>query len=203
MADARRIIVIAPEQRKRLDEYLASGFDGFLIKPVRQSSLEAMLLPAHNIEVNTVPVAEGPGSGEVGNKRSLRILLAEDNDINALLVSALLKKQGHRVDHVKDGQEAIKAAIQVAYDIVLMDVHMPEMDGLAATKEIRALDAPNGEVPILALTANVMAEDKQRCFDAGMNEFLPKPIVAEELELMLDRFANGGTAIEPGAAHAG
>jgi len=193
VAKARRIIAIVPEQRKKLEEYLASGFDGYLIKPVRQGSLENMLRLA------------GTGSAEHGDgalhadethgdgPRSLRVLLAEDNDINALLATSLLKRQGHRIDHVKNGREAIEAAIQVAYDVVLMDVHMPEVDGLTATREIRKLEGANGDVPILALTANVLSEDKEKCFRAGMDAFLPKPLVAEELDAVLHDWARGGT----------
>jgi len=86
----------------------------------------------------------------------------------------------------------VEAAIQVAYDVILMDVHMPEMDGLTATREIRRLEGRNGDVPVLALTANVMSEDKDRCFRAGMDAFLPKPLVAEELDAVLHEWARGG-----------
>jgi len=192
VANARRIIVIVPEQRRQLEEYLASGFDGYLIKPVRQASLENMLrLSEHSAMAEGEEEKEQLAAGHA-EPRSLRVLLAEDNDINALLATSLLKKQGHRVDHVKNGRGAIEAAIQVAYDVILMDVHMPEVDGLAATREIRKLDGPNGNVPILALTANVLTEDKDRCFRAGMDAFLPKPLVAEELDAVLHDWARGG-----------
>ncbi len=203
VADARRIIVIAPEQRKRLDEFLASGFDGFLIKPVRQSSLEKMLLSANDQAREAERAEPHLGHGAERPAHSLRILLAEDNDINALLATSLLKRRGHRVDHVKDGQQAIEAAIQVVYDVILMDVQMPEVDGLTASREIRKLEGANGRVPILALTANVLSEDRKKCYEAGMNEFLAKPFVAEELDAMLHHWANGGPANPHGAAHAG
>ncbi len=192
VAEARRIIVIVPEQRKRLEEYLASGFDGYLIKPVRQTSLENMLHLGGNPDAKAEDEACADEGYAPAEPRSLRVLLAEDNDINALLATSLLKRQGHRVDHVKDGQQAIEAAIQVAYDVVLMDVHMPEVDGLAATREIRKLEGANGNVPILALTANVLSEDKERCFRAGMDAFLPKPLVAEEPDAVLHEWARGG-----------
>jgi len=190
LENARRIIVIAPEQRRQLDGYLGSGFDGYLIKPVRQSSLEKVLNPA-----NQAPVKENDGADRRGaetSKSSLRILLAEDNDINALLATSLLKKQGHRVDHVVNGRQAVEAAIQVTYDIILMDVHMPEVDGLSATGKIRALEGPSAQTPILALTANAMSEDKKRCLKAGMDDFMPKPFVADELTAMLEKWSNRG-----------
>jgi len=187
--DARRIIVIVPEQRKQLEQYLASGFDGYLIKPVRQASLENMLRLASQSSADDFDTAATDAPHE---PRSLRVLLAEDNDINALLATSLLKKQGHRVDHAKNGREAVEAAIQVAYDVILMDVHMPEVDGLNATRQIRRLEGANGDVPIMALTANVMSEDKEKCFRAGMDAFLPKPLVAEELDAVLHDWARGG-----------
>jgi len=192
VAMARRIIVIAPEQRKQLDQYLASGFDGYLIKPVRQGSLENILRLSDQALADEAADEGGADQTTADEPRSLRVLLAEDNDINALLATTLLKRQGHRVDHAKNGLEAVEAAIQVAYDVILMDVHMPEMDGLAATREIRRLEGPNGDVPVLALTANVMTEDKDRCFRAGMDAFLPKPLVAEELDAVLHDWARGG-----------
>jgi len=189
VTDARRIIVIVPEQRKQLEQYLASGFDGYLIKPVRQASLENMLRLASQSSADDF---DAPANIAAHEPRSLRVLLAEDNDINALLATSLLKKQGHRVDHAKDGREAVEAAIQVAYDVILMDVHMPEVDGLNATRQIRRLEGANGDVPIMALTANVMSEDKEKCFRAGMDAFLPKPLVAEELDAVLHDWARGG-----------
>jgi PAS domain S-box-containing protein len=191
VANARRIIVIGPEQRKQLDHYLDSGFDGYLIKPVRQCSIEGMLRLSDRALTDD-RAADGAAADGQNEPRSLRVLLAEDNDINALLATSLLKKQGHRVDHAKNGREAVEAAIQVAYDVILMDVHMPEMDGLSATREIRKLEGANGDVPVLALTANVLTEDKERCFRAGMDAFLPKPLVAEELDAVLHDWARGG-----------
>lgn len=205
LENARRIILIAPEQRRRLKHYLSSGFDGYLIKPVRQVSMEKILSPDNRVEDGSdFAAAEDV---EDTKSHSLRILLAEDNEINALLATSLLRKQGHKVDHVLNGREAVEAAIQITYDIILMDVHMPEVDGLSATGQIRALESPSARTPILALTANAMSEDKRRCVEAGMDDFMPKPFVVEELISMLEKWTKAaddtGTPDDQGAAATG
>ncbi len=203
LAEARRIVVITPEQRRNLDEYLESGFDGYLIKPVRQSSLQKILSPALD-GADSAGLATAHVETEEKATQSMRILLAEDNEINSLLATSLLKKQGHKVDHVVNGREAVEAAIQVTYDIILMDVQMPEVDGHEATRQIRAIDGPGRDVPIVALTANAMSEDKHMCIEVGMNDFLPKPFVAQDLMDMLSRWTEpSGDTDDQGAAATG
>jgi signal transduction histidine kinase/ActR/RegA family two-component response regulator len=110
-----------------------------------------------------------------------RILVAEDNSTNRLVVTKILERMGHRVDSVCNGLEAIEAVRTIPYDLVLMDVMMPEMDGLAATRGIRALAAPNGEIAIIGLTASALREEETACMQAGMDLFATKPITAERL----------------------
>ncbi len=124
--------------------------------------------------------------------RRLRILLAEDNATNRLVAVTRLKMMGHRVDTVASGQEAVEAVRSVPYDLVLMDVMMPEMDGLTATRAIRALPGPAAEIPIVAMTANVFLQHQQECMAAGMDGFLGKPIMPQQLASILDR-AGAGT----------
>ena len=118
--------------------------------------------------------------------RQLAILLAEDNRLNRKVAVALLQKMGHRVDVAENGARAVEAVEQGHYDLVLMDCEMPVMDGYDATRAIRALPR-HAAVPIVAMTAYAMAEDRQRCLDAGMNEYVSKPISVERLRQAIDR----------------
>jgi len=120
---------------------------------------------------------------------SLRILVAEDNAVNQLLISTLLKQLGHDVDLVENGREAVEQVQAVPYDLVLMDIQMPEMDGTSATRQIRALGSKVSRIPIVALTANAMVEDRQAYLAAGMNDYLSKPIQAKQLSAVLERMA--------------
>jgi signal transduction histidine kinase/ActR/RegA family two-component response regulator len=130
------------------------------------------------------PVAAAPA-------RRLRILLAEDNATNRLVASSRLQLMGHRVDAVADGQEAVEAVQAAPYDMVLMDVMMPEMDGLAATRAIRELAGDVSKLPIVALTANAFHEDEKECLAAGMDAFLSKPVSAAQLAEVVDQVIAG------------
>ena len=135
----------------------------------------------------TLPVVlQLPPSNAPASFSSLRVLLAEDNAVNALLASVLLRKVGHHVTHVKTGREALDALGQHQFDLVLMDVQMPEMDGLEATAEIRRLEARTGRhIPIVAFTAHAMAEDRKRFLDAGADGYLTKPFTPEQLHAVI------------------
>jgi CheY-like chemotaxis protein len=110
-----------------------------------------------------------------------RVLLVEDNPTNLLLARRILEKAGYRVVVALNGREGVEAASKGEFDVILMDVQMPILDGCAATKEIRQLPGTAGQIPILALTASVFAEDSERCFEAGMDDFVGKPFKAGEL----------------------
>jgi len=119
---------------------------------------------------------------DVAKPNSLRVLLVEDNAVNQMLAMAILKKAGHRVDLATDGVEAVKSASNNQYDVVLMDIQMPNMDGLEATRHIRAMDDPKfANVYIVAITANALLGDRETCLAAGMNDYLPKPIDQKRL----------------------
>jgi CheY-like chemotaxis protein len=120
---------------------------------------------------------------------SLHILLAEDNEINQKVAVSLLKKAGHTVQVAQNGHEAVLAVQNGPFDVILMDMHMPEMDGLAATRAIRCLPAPASALPIVALTAAGALSDIQTCMDAGMNYFLVKPFRMERLSSILNELA--------------
>ncbi len=121
---------------------------------------------------------ENPLNPEIAG---LRILLAEDNDINQRLALALLKQRGWEATAVRNGREALRALRTDRYDLVLMDVQMPEMDGLEATRRIREEEkGRGGHIPVIGLTAGAFAEDRERCLEAGMDDYLPKPFKAKE-----------------------
>jgi PAS domain S-box-containing protein len=129
-----------------------------------------------------LPRPTGPGRGPTPPVRPLHILLAEDNPVNQRLTMRLLEWQGHRVSVAASGREALARVEKGAFDLVLMDVQMPEMDGLEATAAIRQREAATGRhLPILALTAHAMKGDRERCLAAGMDDYLAKPIQPEQL----------------------
>jgi CheY-like chemotaxis protein len=114
--------------------------------------------------------------------RALRVLLAEDNGVNRLVATQMLIKRGHSVTSAVNGREALAAATREPFDLILMDVQMPEMDGYEATAAIRRLEsARNVYTPIIALTAHAMKGDRERCLLAGMDEYVAKPLDAAEL----------------------
>ena len=183
----------------------AAGFDAYLIKPVRRVSLiqrVAALLNSKDSGTTESPLP-APEAQKPVVQAALRVLVAEDNRINVMLANSLLTKMGHRVDTVANGREALEALSRAPYDLVLMDVHMPEMDGLEATRRIRLAEAAGrrrGRLPIVALTASALEGDKQICLDAGMDDFLPKPLDPDQLRTVLARYAVGETPADIAAA---
>ena len=126
-----------------------------------------------------------------------RVLLVEDNEINQEVARELLQRAGISVDLAENGQEAVERAAAGDYDAVLMDVQMPIMDGLEATRRIRALASARATVPIIAMTANAMAEDRQRCIEAGMNDHLGKPVDVNRLYALLGQWTGAGETSAP------
>jgi CheY-like chemotaxis protein len=112
---------------------------------------------------------------------NLSILVAEDNDIIRKLILKLLERKGFRADFVVNGKDTVAAVGQKSYDVVLVEMQMPEMDGISATRAIRALAGPERDVPIVALTANALVGQRESCHAAGMNDFLTKPIQPDAL----------------------
>lgn len=120
-------------------------------------------------------------------RKNYKILLAEDNIINQKVAIRMLNSSGYKVDAVMNGEQAINIYSDQDYDLILMDVQMPEMDGFTATKKIREMDPPKNSIPIIAITAHALVGDRERCLEAGMNDYVSKPIMAKDIVQIIDR----------------
>jgi CheY-like chemotaxis protein len=162
------------------------GIAACLTGPVTRTELRDALCRALGGEISEAESGPKARPESPGPTRRLRVLLAEDNLVNQRVATRLLEREGHVVTLAANGAEAVAAFSQGEFDLVLMDVQMPEMDGLEATRRIRA--AKNGDrVPIVALTAFAMKSDEERCLQAKMNGYLSKPITAARLNEMIER----------------
>lgn len=185
------VALIPQEKRDLIETYRADGAAGYLIKPLRQESLiERVALAAGAANEERPIIANDERANAMPKSLGLRVLLAEDNPINALLAKSLLARNGCHVDTVGNGAEAVAALDAAPYDLVLMDMHMPVMDGFAATRAIRAKQGRAATTPVIALTAAAMEEDRRACKAAGMNDFITKPLDPDMLSSVLERWTN-------------
>jgi signal transduction histidine kinase/DNA-binding response OmpR family regulator len=162
------------------------GVASYLTKPVSQAELLDAILIAVAGAVKVAPTAKAVPSVPVG--AGLRILLAEDNVINRALAAGILEKRGHSLVHAGNGREAVEAFSDGSFDLILMDLQMPEMDGFEATGRIRQLEeATGGHITIVAVTAHAMTGDRERCLAAGMDDYVSKPLRKEDLLRALAR----------------
>jgi len=195
-------LVLLPSAGKRGDAQRCRELkvNGYLTKPVIHSELyEALKAIMHG--------KDQPGSGPVTRhqvreaRESCSILLVDDVEINRELARIILEKQGHRVTQATDGQEALSAARKGGFDLVLMDIQMPVMDGFEATNEIRAFELSQGlqPMPIVAMTAYALQGDKDRCLAAGMDEYITKPIREDDLRAVIDRLIFGKAEQDQGS----
>ena len=195
LAAARVVLLLAPGQRSTFSCGDGSDISALLHKPVKRSQLHGVFRALMNLEPApvivpkpapvVVPVRPARGKG-------VRVLVVEDNSVNQKVVIKQLQKIGFKSDAVGNGVEALEATAKVAYDVVLMDCQMPEMDGFTATREIRRREALVGmHTPIVALTANALEGDREKCLAAGMDDYLSKPVKIEQLRATLERWAAG------------
>ena len=157
--------------------------DATLVKPPRQARLLAAL-GGNAAPAEPAPPAARPAPRPNGR----RLLLVEDSPTNQMVATAFLKAAGYRVDVAANGLEGVEAVRTVPYDLVLMDIAMPEMDGLSATRAIRALPPPAGARPVIAMTADTMEGDRERCLAAGMNDHVGKPVDRTRLLEVVERW---------------
>jgi len=195
IADTRLVMLTSLGMRgdaKRLQEI---GFVGYAVKPVRHEELKGVLSQAlaDGEDGRSRPMATRHTAREAlpdFSHQKARILLAEDNITNQKVALGILKKLGLSADAVANGREAIESLKTLPYDLILMDVQMPEMDGMEATRQIRSgqFRAPNEDIPIIAMTAHAMQGDKDKCLQAGMNDFVAKPVSPSSLAEALHRW---------------
>lgn len=181
---ARAVIALTPQEaRESIASSRAAGFHTYALKPVRRASLANRI----KLALGEAPV-ERPARALLAG---LRVLLAEDNPVNALLARTLLSRAGCVVTAVHDGEEALAAAAASAYDLILLDIRMPRLDGLETAQRIRAGQGPCAGAPIVALTADAGETERAQAFKAGMDDFITKPIDAARLLAVAERFTGG------------
>jgi CheY-like chemotaxis protein/anti-sigma regulatory factor (Ser/Thr protein kinase) len=197
------LMLTSGEKRGDMRRWREMGAAAHLMKPVRRAELRAAIVQAlrrpenDQIAEPASPVAEPSGHLPPGAPRS-RILLAEDNVVNQRVAARLLEKSGHSVVIAGNGKEAIAALQRESFDMVLMDVQMPEMDGLEATKAIRDDEAgQHKHIPIIAMTAHAMTGDRERCLAAGMDGYLSKPIRAADLLKLIEQTSQQSIQMAP------
>ena len=196
----RAVIIVDPAERGDIPAFRAQGFNGYLVRPVRPLSLLTQLFAREPQAAQAAELRVVEGSVERAAEAEsvgASILLAEDNDINALLASTVLEKSGARVVRARNGAEAVARARNElsqgkGFDLVLMDIHMPDMDGVEAARRIRELypeaaRAGAGRPPIVALTANAFAEDRAAYLAAGLDDYLAKPFEKTDLAALFAR----------------
>ena len=207
--DVQGVIVLDTAAKADFAQFRDAGFDAYLLRPVRPRSVLTHLGAGHD-PIDPVQVAAEPVR-PMQFMASPSVLLVEDNDINALLARRMLEKVGCKVQHCVNGREAVEAFKRVLagsdapYDLVLMDAHMPVLDGLQAARAIKALYAAQDAAtvpPIIAVTANAFDEDRRRCLEAGMDDYLAKPFDREELYRLLEQWYSNDAARRGGTCAA-
>jgi CheY-like chemotaxis protein len=181
--------------------YLEQGFDACLLKPLRSVLLRETLVKTFRsrspqpevkpVNEDSLLVDASAADCTIETRTQAprwRVLLAEDNVANQMVATGLLQKLGCRIDVSANGREAVELWRHLPYDLILMDCNMPEMDGYEATAEIRRQESCDQRVPIIAITANAMQGDRERCLEAGMDDYISKPINPQELQTVLARF---------------
>jgi CheY-like chemotaxis protein len=178
----------------RREEMRDAGIRFHLLRPVREDHLLTTIRAALDLEPVAAASPDAPAAHRPATQfpvfaRPLRILIAEDNAVNQRLVRRVLEKLGHSADIAVNGSQAIDAAGRTDYDLILMDCQMPEVDGYEATRHIREQQGSTRHTPIIAMTANVLVGDRERCLECGMDDYLPKPIDIRTLALAVERWS--------------
>ena len=185
------LLLTSIDGQEFIDEARAEGVDHFLRKPITQSDLLDVVLTALNV---TSDRAREGSSFEDDELPSLRILLADDNPTNRYVATSMIEAFGHQIVAVSDGAQALAQVKETSFDLVLMDVQMPEMDGYEATGQIRRHESGSEtRLPIIGLTANAMKGDREACLEAGMDDYVAKPVRWETLREAIVRVGAGAS----------
>jgi len=204
-SDVRLVLLTSMGQRMDTTESRNAGFDGYVSKPICKQALYDCLATVMGFQPEKqeslhAPVVTEQCLADDALRSAVRILVADDHRVNQQLAVMMLERLGYRADVVGNGHEAVEAVARVPYTIVLMDCQMPEMDGYDATKEIRRREASGeigessdescgvGHVPIIAMTANAMQGDREKCIAAGMDDYVTKPINSQDLANMMTKW---------------
>ena len=203
--DGSRSILLtsSPSQRPKRK---VDGIDAFITKPVRRSTLYRVIEDVLSQDGHDRRSANGSSSPDPKVADGQWVLIVEDNRVNQLVAEKMLERAGYRWREAADGRDGVKLSAQFGFAAILMDCQMPDVDGYEATAEIRRREGKGDHVPIIAMTALAMEGDRERCIAAGMDDYLPKPLRAQQLGEVLSRWteehaANGGATAEPPAAN--
>jgi two-component system, sensor histidine kinase and response regulator len=188
------LVLVNVLQRSHLAPLRAAGFGSYLVRPVRPQALIEELGSLDRMRAPVVQPTAVPGGGDGVGRAKFRILLAEDNAINALLASRMLEKAGYEVVIAVDGRLAVEAVARslepggVPFALILTDIYMPKLDGVGAARDIRALFGARQAPPIIALTAHAFAEDRQLYLDQGLDDYMAKPFERDAMRALLDKW---------------
>jgi CheY-like chemotaxis protein len=195
LTSTRLVLLTSLSQYNVVEDTHRAGVEAVLTKPVRQAQLFNCLTTVLGPSGGSLSASLEPETPSVEStrkdayERQAHVLLAEDNAANRDVTTMMLEKLGYRVDVAKDGVEAVEALSRSSsYAAVLMDVQMPEMDGYAATKEIRGDEGGGRHIPIIAMTGNAMQGDREKALEAGMDDYVSKPVRLDELGKVLRRW---------------
>jgi len=182
------LVLLSPLGRGSSSKVMA---DGWLNKPVKALQLRNLLEDLISHSENETPIAENNAflEGPIAEARTIRILMAEDNPVNRKVALSMLKRLGYQADVAENGLKVLQALQEKPYDIVLMDVQMPEMDGLEATREIRRRMPVIEQPVIIAMTALALEGDQEMCLNSGMDDYVSKPVKMDMLKTALDRWS--------------
>ena len=195
------VLVTSAAQRGDLAKAKEAGLDAYLPKPIRREHLircvRTVLGVGQASQSDAVPVVTTHSIAEEDARLKKRVLVVEDNIVNQLVAVRLLEKLGYRVDVVANGNEAVRAVRDLRYDLVLMDCQMPELDGYEATAAIRNLEGDAKRIPIVAMTANALFGDRERCLESGMDDYILKPVNSDLVEEVLKKWLDPAVEGQP------